>query len=440
MNAPDNLPDDLSKDRSNDSWGNTRMTIDRRALLGATAAAPLLSALPFASARAQAPNAAANTLKLGVLTDMSGTYRDISGPGSVAAVRQAVQDSGLAARGINVEVIQADHQNKPDVGSNLARQWIDRDGVDVIIDVATSSVALAVNQIVREKNKIMLNSTGATADLTGPACTPNTIHWTYDTWMLANSTGGAAVRAGGDTWFFITADYAFGHALERDTASVVRNAGGRVLGQVRHPFPGTTDFSSFLLQAQQSRAKVVGLANAGTDTVNSVKQAAEFGLTRRQKVAVLLFPINDVHALGLQTAQGLLLTESFYWDLNDRTRAFTNRVKGSMGGNMPGMMHAGCYSAALHYLKVAAEMGVAAAKNSGAETVARMKATPTEDDAFGAGSIREDGRKIHPSYLFEVKTPAESRQPWDYYKLVQTTEADKAFRPLAEGGCPLVRT
>ncbi|WP_424139861.1 ABC transporter substrate-binding protein [Roseomonas chloroacetimidivorans] len=412
------------------------MTIDRRALLGGAAALPALGGLPWSSARAQANN----TLKIGVLTDLSGTYREIAGPGSVAAVRQAVQDSGITARGVNVEVLQADHQNKPDVGSTVTRQWIDRDAVDVIVDVPTSSVALAVNGITREKNKIMLNSGAATADLTGTACSPNTIHWTYDTWMLARSTGGAMVKAGGDTWFFITADYAFGHALEKDTGDFVKAAGGRVLGSVRHPFPGTTDFSSFLLQAQQSRAKVVGFANAGTDTVNCVKQAAEFGLTRRQKVAVLLLPINDVHSLGLQTAQGLVLTESFYWDLNDRTRAFTNRVKGSMGGSMPGMIHAGCYSSVLHYLKTAGEMGITEARASGAATVARMKAQPTDDDAFGGGSIRADGRKIQASYLFEVKAPGESRTPWDYYKLVETTPVDEAYRPVAQGNCSLVRT
>ncbi|TPG59791.1 ABC transporter substrate-binding protein [Roseomonas nepalensis] len=412
------------------------MTIDRRSLLGGAAALPILGALPFAGARAQANN----TIKIGVLTDMSGTYRDGCGPGSVTCVRQAVQDSGVTARGINVEVVQGDHQNKPDLASTIARQWIDRDGVNVIIDVATSSCALAVNGVVKEKNSIMLNSTGATADLTGPACTPNTIHWTYDTWMLANSTGGAMVKAGGDTWFFITADYAFGHALERDTGGLVAKQGGRVVGSVKHPFPGTTDFSSFLLQAQQSRAKVVGLANAGVDTINCVKQAAEFGLTRRQKLAVLLMIASDVHSLGLQTAQGLSLSETYYWDLNDRTRRLANKVKGDMGGAMPTMWQAGCYSAALHYLKAVADMGAAQAKASGAETVVRMKAMPTDDDAFGAGSIRQDGRKLHPSYLFEVKTPAESKGPWDYYKLVRTVPAEEAFRPMAEGGCSLVRT
>ena len=412
------------------------MTIDRRSLLGGAAALPMLGALPFNSARAQANN----TLKIGVLTDMSGTYRDGSGPGSVACVRQAVQDSGVTGRGINVEVLQGDHQNKPDVASTIARQWIDRDGVNVIIDVATSSCALAVNSVVKEKNSIMLNSTGATADLTGSACNPNTIHWTYDTWMLANSTGGAMVKAGGDSWYFITADYAFGHALERDTGEVIRKNGGRVVGNIRHPFPGTTDFSSFLLQAQQSRAKVVGLANAGVDTINCVKQAAEFGLTRRQKLAVLLMIVSDVHSLGLNTAQGLVLSETYYWDLNDRTRNLANKVKGSMGGAMPTMWQAGCYSAALHYLKAAADMGVAAARASGAETVTRMKAMPTDDDAFGAGSIRQDGRKVHPSYLFEVKTPGESKGAWDYYKLVRTTPIEEAWRPLRDGGCSLVNT
>ncbi|MBR0678968.1 ABC transporter substrate-binding protein [Roseomonas eburnea] len=410
--------------------------LSRRSLLAAGAATAGAGALPLSRARAQA----ANTIKIGVLNDQSGLYRDLSGPGSTACVRQAVQE--LGALGFNVEVIQADHQNKPDVGSNIARQWLDRDGVDLIIDVPTSSVALAVAGIVREKNKAYINSTGASSDLTGAQCSPNTVHWTYDTWMLANGTGSAMVRAGGDTWFFITADYAFGHALERDTANFVRAAGGRVLGQVRTPFPGTTDFSSFLVQAQSSRAKVIGLANAGGDTINCIKQAAEFGITRRGvKLAGLLVFITDVHSLGLQTAQGLVLTESFYWDLNDRTRALTARVRPSMPNNAPPTMaQAGCYAGALHYLKAVKEMGVAAAKADGAATIARMKAMPTNDDAFGEGTIRVDGRKIHPVYLFEVKKPEESRAAWDYYKVLQTTPADQAFRPLAEGGCALVRT
>jgi branched-chain amino acid transport system substrate-binding protein len=413
-----------------------RMTqITRRGVLGAGAA---FGALPLHRARAQA----ANTIRIGVLNDMSGLYRDVNGPGSVACTRQAIADLGALVRGMNVEVLVGDHQNRPDVGVNIARQWIDRDGVDVILDVPTSSVALAINTVVREKNKVFLNSSAATSDLTGSACSPNTIHWTYDTYMLAKSTGGAMVRAGGDTWFFLTADYAFGHALERDTGNFVRAAGGRVLGQVRTPFPGTTDFSSFLVQAQASRAKVIGLANAGGDTINSIKQAAEFGVTRRGvKLAALLLFISDVHSLGLQTAQGLVCTETFYWDLNEATRGFTQRVLPSMPqGLRPGMAQAGCYSATMHYLKTVLEMGVAAAKADGAATVARMKAMPVQDDAFGATTIRADGRRLTPAYLFEVKQPSESRGAWDYYKLLQTTPADEAFRPVAEGGCALVRS
>ncbi len=413
------------------------MTINRRTLLTGAAAVPALSALPTGRARAQG-----TTLKIGVLNDQSGLYRDLSGPSSVGAVRQALEDFGVAGKGFNVEILSADHQNKPDVGATITRQWIDRDGVDVIVDVPTSSVALAVNEIVREKNKVHINSTAATADLTGKSCTPNTVHWTYDTWMLANSTGGAMVKAGGDSWFFITADYAFGHALERDTAAFVTKAGGKVLGQVRTPFPGTTDFSSFLVQAQASRAKVIGLANAGGDTINSIKQAAEFGVTRRGvKLAGLLVFLTDVHALGLQAAQGLVLTETFYWDMNDQTRAWTQKVRPKLDrGLYPAMSHAGCYAGVLHYLKAAADMGVDKAKASGADAVARMKAMPTDDPCFGKGQIRMDGRKIHPAYLFEVKTPEESKGPFDYYKLLGTTPAGEAFRPLAEGGCPLIRT
>ena len=417
------------------------MTLDRRTLLKAAAAPPAAAAaaggLPWPGrARAQS----ANTIRLGVLVDMSGMYRDVTGQTSVAAARQAVQDFG--PRGFNVEVLFADQQNRPDVGVNVARQWFDRDGVDCLVDVATSSVALAANDLCREKNKVHLNSSAASSDLTGARCSPNTVHWTYDTWMLANSVGGATVRAGGDSWFFITADYAFGHALERDTGGFVRAAGGRVLGSVRTPFPGTTDFSSFLVQAQSSGAKVIGLANAGTDTINCVKQAAEFGLNRRGiKLASLLLFLTEVHSLSLRTAQGLIVTESFYWDLSDRTRAFTARLRGQIGA-APGVAstHAGTYAAALHYLKAVQDMGVAAAKASGAEAVARMKALPCDDDAFGPGSIRADGRKMHPAYLFEVKRPEESRGPWDYYKLLRTTPAEEAFRPLAEGGCAIART
>jgi branched-chain amino acid transport system substrate-binding protein len=410
------------------------MNIGRRALLASGAAAGAATTMPRLS-RAQA----ANTIRIGVMNDMSGLYKDNTGPGSVASTQLAVSEFGQ--RGFDVEVIFADHQNRPDVGVNLARQWYDQ-GVDMILDVPTSSVALAVNQVAREKNKACINVGAATSDLTGSQCAPTMIHWAFDTWMLARSTGGTMVQAGGDTWFFITADYAFGHALERDTALFVRAAGGKVLGSVRTPFPGTSDFSAFLVQAQAARPKVIGLANAGADTVNCVKQAAEFGITRRgTKLAALLMVIGDVHSMGLNAAQGLVCTESFYWDLNDGARAFTKRVLPRMPNmQRPNQIHAGCYSATLHYLKAIAEMGVAESKRSGTEVVSRMKAMPTDDECFGQGRIREDGRKIHPSYLFEVKAPSDSRGPWDYYKPLQTTPAEEAFRPMNEGGCPLVRS
>ncbi len=404
------------------------MSISRRSLMGTAAALPMVG-------RARAQGA---TIKIGVLNDQSGVYRDISGPTSVACVKQAIEDFG--AQGLTVEVVVGDHQNKADIGTAIARQWIDRDGVDMIIDVPNSGVGLAINGVCKEKDRTYINSTAATADLTGPACAPTTVHMTYDTWMLAHSTGAAMVAAGGDTWFFVTADYAFGTALERDTTAFVTKAGGKVVGSVRHPFPGNTDFSSFLLQAQASKAKVIGICNAGTDTVNTIKQAAEFGITQSgTKLAGLLVFLNDVHALGLPVAQGLVLTESFYWDLNDRTRALTKRVLTKSAGQYPAMSHAGCYAGTLHYLKTCAALGAAEAKKSGAATVAHMKSMPTDDDAFGPGSIRADGRKLHPVYLFEVKKPGESKAPWDYYKLLATTPADQAFRPLADGGCPLVR-
>jgi len=408
------------------------MPLTRRTLLASSAVA---AAMPGALARAQQP-----VIRIGVLNDMSGPYRDASGPTSAACVRQAVEEFRSAHGGFEVEVLTADHQNKPDLGSNIARQWIDRDGVDLIVDVGNSAVALAVNNICRDKDRAYVNSTAGTTELTGAQCSPVLVHWTYDNYMLSRSTGGALVRAGGDTWFFITADYAFGHSLEQETSIFVREAGGKILGSVRHPFPGTSDFASFLLQAQNSRAKVIGLCNAGSDTVNTVKQAAEFGITQRGvKLAGMLLFITDIHALGLQAAQGLVLTESFYWDLNDRTRAFTRRVLPKTGGIHPAMSHAGCYAGTLHYLKAVADLGVAEAKRSGAAAVARMKAMPTEDDAFGAGRIREDGRKLHPSFLFEVKKPEESRGGWDYYKLLATTPAEEAFRPMKDGGCPLIR-
>ena len=374
-------------------------------------------------------------IKIGVLNDRSGIYADLSGEGSVIAARMAVEDFDAAGKGINVEIISADHQNKPDVASNIARQWYDQDGVDVIVDVPTSSAALAVNEITREKGKIFLNSGAASTDLTGTACAPGTVHWTYDTYALAKGTGGAMVAAGNKTWFFLTADYAFGHSLEENTTKVVEAAGGTVLGSVRHPFPGT-DFSSFLLQAQASGADVIGLANAGGDTVNSIKQAAEFGITQGgQALAGLLIFITDVHALGLETAQGLVLTEAFYWDLNDDTRAWSERYAAQANGAKPTMVHAGVYSAVLHYLK-------AVEATAGKDTTALMdwmKANPSEDPVMGTGTIRDDGRHMHDMYLFQVKTPAESTGPWDYYKLIATIPAEEAFRPLEEGGCPLLQ-
>ena len=375
-------------------------------------------------------------IKIGVLNDMSGLYADLTGMGSVLAARMAVEDFGAAAKGMKVEIVSADHQNKPDVGSSITRQWYDVDKVDVIVDVPTSSVALAVNQITRDKGKAFLASGPATSDLTGKACSPNTIHWAYDTWMLANGTGSAIVKTGGDTWFFLTADYAFGHALERDTEAVVLKNGGKVLGKVRTPFPGT-DFSSFLLQAQASKAKVIGLANAGGDTVASIKQAAEFGIVKGgQNLAGLLVFIVDVRALGLQTAQGLIFTETFYWDLNDQTRAFTKRFSAQAPrNNYPTMIHAGVYSSVLHYLKAIE----AIKSDDGTKVIEQMKKMPTDDPLFGKGSIRADGRKIHPAYLVEAKKPSESTGPWDLHKIRATIPADQAFRPMAEGGCPLVK-
>ncbi len=393
-----------------------------------------LLALAFAgTAQAQISD---GIVKIGVLNDMSGLYADITGTGSVVAARMAVDDYLKASKSqLKVEIVSADHLNKPDVGSTVARRWFDTERVDMITDVPTSSVGLAVAGIVKEKNKVMVNAGSATADLTGKACNANTIHWLYDTWMLANGTGKAVVKNGGNTWFFLTADYAFGHALERDTEAVVVNNGGKVVGKVRTPFP-TQDFSSFLLQAQSSKAKIIGLANAGGDTINSIKQAAEFGIVKGgQNLAGLLVFLPDVHALGLDKTQGLLLTETFYWDLNEQTRAWTKRFAAAHGGKYPSAVHAGVYSGVIHYLKA-----VDAAKtDDGAKVVAKMKELPTEDLLFGKGVVREDGRKIHPAYLFEVKKPSESKGPYDYYKVLATIPANEAFRPLNEGACPLVK-
>jgi branched-chain amino acid transport system substrate-binding protein len=391
----------------------------------------VLAAVITTAAQAQNPI----TVKIGVMSDMSGLYSDLGGPGSVVAAKMAVDDFNPAAHGLKVEIVSADMQNKPDVGANIARQWFDVDHVDVIVDVPNSGVALAVNEVAREKNKPFLVSGAASSDLTGAKCSPDTIHWTYDTWMLANGTGKALVKTGGDTWFFITADYAFGHALERDTTAVVVANGGKVLGSVNVPL-NNADFSSFLLQAQQSKAKVIGLANAGGDTINSIKQGAEFGITAAgQQFAGLLVFVSDVNALGLKVAQGLVLTETWYWDMNDANRAWTKRWQAERAGKFPTMIHAGVYSAITHYLKAVAELKSTA---DGKAVVAKMEEMPTDDPLFGKGTIRADGRKIHPAYLFQVKKPEESKYPGDYYTLRSTIPADEAFRPLKDDNCPLV--
>ena len=391
----------------------------------------------LAAGWAQSAGISDNVVKIGVLTDMSGPYADLSGPGSVVAAKMAAEDYvKQTGSKLKIEVVSADHQNKPDVGSAIARRWIDAEGVDMILDVPTSSVMFAVADVVKEKNSVLVDSTGGSSDMTGKSCNANTVHWTYDTWMLAHGTGSAVVKSGGDTWFFLTADYAFGQALEKDTSEVVKASGGKVLGSVRVPL-GTQDFSSFLLQAQGSKAKIIGLANAGADTINSIKQAAEFGIVKGgQKMAGLLVFISDVNGLGLQTAQGLQLTETFYWDTNDATRAWSKRFGTLHGGKMPTSVQAGVYAGMMHYLKA---VDAIQEDKDGAKVVAEMKKLPTDDPLFGKGTIRIDGRKIHPAYLFEVKKPSESKYPWDYYKLVQTIPAEQAFRPLNEGGCPLVK-
>ena len=412
------------------------MTIDRRSILRGAAAVPMLAGPVFAGlGRARAQTA---PLRIGVLTDLSSVYRDVTGPTSVACVRQAVQDYA-AAQGLSVEVLAADHQNKPDVGAGIARQWFDRDGVDMITDVPNSAVALAVAQIAGEKNKAFVNSSMGVEFSTSPQCNANTVQWTYDVYAVAKSTAGALSQHGGDSWFFLTADYAFGKQLQQYAAEFATKNGAKVVGNVAYPFPSTMDFSSFLVQAQASGAKVLGLANAGADTVNCIKQAHEFGLTRPggMRIAAMLLLINDVHALGLEATQGLALTNTYYWDLNDRTRAFNERVRSKTPDNWPCMLQAGCYAGSLHYMKAVHDMGVAAAKADGAATIARMKAMPTDDDCFGHGTIRADGRKLHPTYLWEVKTPAESKGGWDVYKPVATTPADQAFRPVSESACPL---
>jgi branched-chain amino acid transport system substrate-binding protein len=378
------------------------------------------------------------TVKIGALSDQSGLYADLGGPGSTLAAQMAAEDSGLTAKGWKIEIISGDHQNKPDVGTSIARQWFDVDKVDAIVDVPNSGVALAVNNVIKEKNGVYINSGAATSDLSNAQCSPNTVHWTYDTYMLAHTTGQALVKAGGDSWFFLTADYAFGAALERDTTAVINANGGKVVGGVKHPL-NTSDFSSFLLQAQSSKAKIIGLANAGGDTTNSIKQAAEFGIVKGgQKLAALLLFITDVKAIGLETAQGLNFTETFYWDLNDQTRAFSKKFAARMKNSAPPtMVQAGVYAGLLHYFKALEALG--GNPHDGVKVVEKMKSMPTDDVLFGKGEIQPNGRTIHSAYLFEVKKPSESKGPWDFYKLIGTVPGDQAFTPLAESKCPMLK-
>ncbi|MDR6335309.1 branched-chain amino acid transport system substrate-binding protein [Xanthobacter flavus] len=398
-------------------------------------ASALLAAAAIGALLTGAAKAEDTTVKLGVLNDMSGVYADISGPGSVVAAQMAADDFMAKNKGFKIEVVGADHQNKPDVGASIARKWYDQENVDAILDVTTSSVALAVSDITKEKNKIFLVSGGGTSDLTGAKCSPNTVHWTYDTWALANGTGSALTKQGGSPWFFITADYAFGAALERDASAAVKAAGGKVAGSVKHPL-SNTDFSSFLLQAQSSGAKVIGLANAGNDLITAVKQASEFGITQGgQQLAGLLIFSSDVKALGLQAAQGLVLTDAFYWDLNDDTRAFSKRFGAKFNGKMPTSAQAGVYSSAMHYLNAIKD----AKTKDAPKVMEQMRATPINDPLFGKGEIRIDGRAIHPMYLLKVKKPADSKGEWDLFEVVSTIPANEAFRPLKDGNCPLVK-
>jgi branched-chain amino acid transport system substrate-binding protein len=383
-----------------------------------------------AAVQAQVSN---DVVKIGVLTDLSGAYSDLSGPGSVEAVKMAVEDFGGKVLGKPIEVVSADHQNKGDIAANKAREWFDRENVDIIVDLVSTSTALAVMKVAKEKNKISIVSGAASTKITNEDCTDTNVHWTYDTRSLAEGTGRAVVKQGGDTWFFLTADYAFGHSLEKDTSEVVTAAGGKVLGSVRHPFPGQ-DFSSFLLKAQASGAKVIGLANAGTDTQNSIKQAAEFGITPKQKLAGLLIAITDVHSVGLKAAQDLYVTESFYWDRDDASRAWSKKFL-DRRKKMPTMVQAGDYSAVNHYLNAVKAAGT----DDTAKVMAKMKATPVNDMFATNGKIREDGLHVHEVYLFQVKKPADSKGPWDYYKLVQSVPGDQAFAPLAQSRCPLVK-
>ncbi len=405
----------------------------RRILAGITALA--LSAGAFAGAHAD--NAA--PLRIGVLSDMSSLYADIGGPGSLAAAKMAVEDflAGPHKMKRQIEVLGGDHMNKADLGVNIAREWIDRNNVEAIIDVPNSSVALAVRNVVQQSNKVILVSGSSSSDLTGKSCSPNLIHWTYDTYALSSGTTRAVLAGGGKTWFTLTADYAFGHAMEAEVKNVVQKLGGTIVGGVRTPI-NSQDFSSFLLQAQASKSQVIALINAGGDTINSIKQSVEFGIPQGgQRVVATVLYLSDVHSLGLKAAQGLQFTESFYWDLNEGTRAFAQRFAPRNNGRYPTAIQAGVYAETLHYLKAVDELG---ASSDGKAVVQEMKKLPTDDPLFGKGSVRADGRKLHNMYLFEVKKPEESKYPWDYYKLIQTIPPSEAWRPLEEGGCDFLKS
>ena len=405
-------------------------SLNRRTLLATSAAAGLIR-----PARAQA-----QPIRIGVLTDLSGPYRDTGGPTSVACARQAVEDFNAAGGGITAEVLAVDHQQKPDIANSIVKEWFDRGGVDVVVDVNNSAIAFAVTDLANAADKIQLNTGAFSADITGPRCSPNQVHWGSDSWQIAKTMATAEIAAGHDKWFLLVADYAFGAAMQRDMTSFVTEAGGKIAGAVRYPFPGTADFSSYLLQAQSSGANVIAFANAAGDFVNCVKQSHEFGLTSQgMGVAGLVVFVTDIHALGLDTAQGLRLTEGFYWDLNDRTRAFTKRILAKTPNNTPNAEHACTYAAVTHYLKAVQSVGVAQAKASGRAVVAAMKRIPTDDDCFGAGQVREDGQHLHPAFLFEAKKPSESKGPWDLYKLLSTIPPEQAWRPLNQGKCPFIK-
>jgi branched-chain amino acid transport system substrate-binding protein len=410
------------------------MKLSRRTML----ATSLATGATLTAGRARAAD---DTIRIGVLTDLSGVYRDVTGPTSVLCVRQAVAEFTRDNPGIKVEVLEADHLNKADVGLSVARSWFDRDGVDAITDVGNSAVAIALNAVTQDKDKIQLNTSAGTSDLTGKYCSPNLIHWTYDTWNLSHTIASLTVKAGGDRWFFVTADYNFGKSIQENTEALLGPSGGKTVGSAAYPFPGTTDFSSYLLAAGASGANVIAFANAGDDLVNCVKQSQEFGLTRgNAKLIGMVGSVTAAVGAGLQTMQGIYFSETYYWDLNDRTRSFMARIKPRLPANvLPNAVHAGNYAATLHYLKTVKQLGVARAKASGRATVEAMKAMPTDDDCFGAGQIRADGRKIHATYLFQIKTPAESKGPFDVYKVAGVTPTDQAFRPLSAGGCSLVK-